>query len=48
MKFFIILSAVFIMVLSGCRTVPPGQAKGCGHGPGKSESAPGQIKKNCR
>ncbi|HQS37507.1 MAG TPA: hypothetical protein PLJ70_01060 [Methylotenera sp.] len=40
-----------LVMLSACvvvQPVPPGQAKGCGYGPGNSESAPGQVKKNCR
>jgi hypothetical protein len=34
--------------LAACTAVPPGHAKTCGHGPGNSGTAPGQVKKNCR
>lgn len=50
MKKLFTCAGILAMLLSfsACVMVPPGQAKGCGVGPGNSESAPGQIKKNCR
>jgi hypothetical protein len=43
----LLIVAMSLVILNACMVVPPGQAKGCGYGPGNSESAPGQVKKNC-